>query len=66
VSRGWARPAASLAYIGVEAVLAAGVVTAVHVGSSAGAIALDLAAAALLVAVAGVTGALTPDMEVAP
>lgn len=66
VSRGWARPVASLAYIAVEALLAAGVVLTVHLGTSAGAIVLDLAAAALLVVLAGVTGALTPDVEVAP
>jgi UDP-GlcNAc:undecaprenyl-phosphate GlcNAc-1-phosphate transferase len=65
VARGWPRPAASLTYIGVEAVLAAGAVAAAHLGSMTAAVVMDLAAAAVLVAVAGTTGALAPDQRTA-
>ena len=63
VARGWSRPAASLSYIGFEAVLATGTVVAVHLRSMPAAVAVDIAGAALLVAAAAVTGALTPDQE---
>jgi UDP-GlcNAc:undecaprenyl-phosphate GlcNAc-1-phosphate transferase len=63
VARGWPRPAASLAYIGAQALLAAGVVLAVHLGSLTAALAVDGAGAALLVASAAATGALRPDQE---
>jgi UDP-GlcNAc:undecaprenyl-phosphate GlcNAc-1-phosphate transferase len=63
VARGWPRPAASLAYIVAQAVLAAGVVVAVHLGSLTAALAVDGAGAALLVASAAATGALRPDQE---
>lgn len=64
VARGWPRPAASLAYIGVEAVLAAGVVATVHTHSPTAAVVLDVAAALLVVTAAAATGALRPDDEV--
>jgi UDP-GlcNAc:undecaprenyl-phosphate GlcNAc-1-phosphate transferase len=63
VARGWHRTSASLAYIVVELVLAtAAVVVGRHAGWPA-ALALDLGAAVVLVALAGVTGGLTPDQE---
>jgi UDP-GlcNAc:undecaprenyl-phosphate GlcNAc-1-phosphate transferase len=61
VSRGWPPPAASLAYIATEAVLAAGALVAVHFGVTAVAVAVDLAAAALLTGAAALAGALSPD-----
>jgi UDP-GlcNAc:undecaprenyl-phosphate/decaprenyl-phosphate GlcNAc-1-phosphate transferase len=61
VARGWPRPAASLAYIAIEALLGVGAIVAVHLRATAAAIALDLAAAVLLIAAAGLAGALTPD-----
>jgi hypothetical protein len=65
VRRGWHRTAASLAYIGVEAVLGLGAVAIVrHLGLGA-VIALDAAAAAVLVALAAATGALSPDQGAA-
>ena len=63
VDRGWARPAASLSYIGMEAVLVGGALVAVHAGSMAAAVAVDALGAVLLVASAMATGALTPDQE---
>ncbi len=60
VARGWPRPAASLAYAGMEAALATGAVIAAHLGSMTAAIVVDVAAAAVLIAAAGATGALTP------
>jgi UDP-GlcNAc:undecaprenyl-phosphate GlcNAc-1-phosphate transferase len=63
VDRGWPRPAASLAYIAVEAVLVAGVVVAVHQRSTTASVAVDIAGAALVVAAAAATGALHPDQE---
>jgi UDP-GlcNAc:undecaprenyl-phosphate/decaprenyl-phosphate GlcNAc-1-phosphate transferase len=63
VDRGWARPAASLAYIGMEAVLVAAALVAVHLGSMAAALTVDTLGAVLLVASAMATGALTPDQE---
>jgi UDP-GlcNAc:undecaprenyl-phosphate GlcNAc-1-phosphate transferase len=61
VDRGWHRTWASLAYIGVEVVLGlVAVVAAHHVGLGA-VIALDLVTAALLLALATATGALSPD-----
>lgn len=61
VDRGWPPPAASLAYIGVEAVLVGGALIAVHLHSMVAAIAVDLFGAVLLVALAMATGALVPD-----
>jgi UDP-GlcNAc:undecaprenyl-phosphate GlcNAc-1-phosphate transferase len=63
VDRGWARPAASLAYIGMEAVLVGGALVAVHVGSMVAALVVDALGTVLLVASAMATGALTPDQE---
>jgi UDP-GlcNAc:undecaprenyl-phosphate/decaprenyl-phosphate GlcNAc-1-phosphate transferase len=63
VTRGWPRISASLAYIGMEALLAAGVVVAVHQRSLKISVGVDIAAAALLVATAAATGALHPDQE---
>lgn len=63
VDRGWTRPAASLAYIGVEAVLAAGVVVAVHRHSTTASVVAIVAGAALVVGAAAATGALHPDQE---
>jgi UDP-GlcNAc:undecaprenyl-phosphate GlcNAc-1-phosphate transferase len=61
VARGWPRPAASGAYVAVEAVLATGAVAAVHAGVIAGAVGVAVGAAALVVAGALATGAFTPD-----
>jgi UDP-GlcNAc:undecaprenyl-phosphate GlcNAc-1-phosphate transferase len=63
VAQGWPRPAASLAYIAFEAVLAVGAVAAVHLQSTAAAVGVDTAGAALLVVSAVATGALRPDRE---
>jgi UDP-GlcNAc:undecaprenyl-phosphate GlcNAc-1-phosphate transferase len=63
VARGWPRPAASGAYVAIEAILAAGTLLAIHRHSLTAAVVLDAAAAVLLVALAGATGALTPDDE---
>jgi UDP-GlcNAc:undecaprenyl-phosphate GlcNAc-1-phosphate transferase len=63
VDRGWARPLASTAYIGMEAVLVGAALVAVHLGSMAAAITVDALGAVLLVASAMATGALTPDQE---
>ena len=63
VARGWPGPAASLAYVAMEALLGLGALVAVHVGANAAAIAVDLAAAVLLTVAAGLAGALTPDKE---
>jgi hypothetical protein len=63
VDRGWARPLASAAYIGMEAVLTGAALVAVHLGSMAAAVTVDAFGAVLLVASAMATGALTPDQE---
>jgi UDP-GlcNAc:undecaprenyl-phosphate GlcNAc-1-phosphate transferase len=63
VARGWPAPAASLAYIGLEAMLTAGALVAVHLASVTAAVIIDVAAAVLLVASGAGTGALTPDEE---
>jgi UDP-GlcNAc:undecaprenyl-phosphate GlcNAc-1-phosphate transferase len=63
VTRGWPRPAASLTYVATEALLGVGALVAVHVGATAAAIAVDLAAAVLLTVAAGLVGALRPDQE---
>lgn len=63
VARGWPRSAASLAYVGMEVLLAGGALVAVHLGSMTAAIAVDSLGAVLLVACAAATGALTPDQE---
>ena len=63
VARGWPYPAASLAYIGMEAILAAGAVVAARRASLVWAVALDLVAAGLLVWAAAVIGALGPNKE---
>ena len=61
VARGWPRPAASAAYIGMQALIAAAVVVVVHLGSEPGAVVVCGAAAILLLMSAMVTGALAPD-----
>lgn len=63
VARGWPPTAASLAYIGVEAALAAGVVIAVHQHSLSAAVLIDVAGGACLVVLAAASGALHPDQE---
>jgi UDP-GlcNAc:undecaprenyl-phosphate GlcNAc-1-phosphate transferase len=63
VARGWSAPAASLAYIGLEAILTAGALVAVHLASVTAAVIIDVTAAVLLVASGAGTGALTPDEE---
>ncbi len=63
VAIGWPRPMASLAYVAMAAVLATLAVVAVHIGSMAAAVAVDVAAALLLVASAIATRALSPDEE---
>ncbi len=63
VARGWPPTSASLAYIGMEALLAAGVVVAVHQQSMKASVGLDIVAAALLIVAAAATGALHPDQE---
>jgi UDP-GlcNAc:undecaprenyl-phosphate GlcNAc-1-phosphate transferase len=63
VARGWPRAAASLSYIGMEAVLSGGALVAAHLESLTAAIVVDTAGAALLIASAGASGALTPDTE---
>ncbi len=61
VDRGWPVLAASGAYVAVAAVVAAGVVVAVHRATMTAAVIVDVAAALVLVAGALATGALTPD-----
>lgn len=61
VDRGWPRPAASLAYIGTQAVIAGAAVAAALWGTTTIAVVVDLAVAALLVTLAALTGSLTPD-----
>ena len=63
VARGWSAPAASLTYIGCEALLTVGALVAVHLASMTAAVVLDVAAAVLLVASGAGAGALTPDEE---
>ena len=63
VDRGWSRLAASLVYIGAQAVLTVGVLVAVHLQSMPAAVIVDALGAALLVASAAATGALDPDQE---
>jgi UDP-GlcNAc:undecaprenyl-phosphate GlcNAc-1-phosphate transferase len=63
VQRGWPVAGASGAYIVTTAVVAGGVVVAVHVGSMTAAVAVDMAATLVLVIGAAATGALTPDEE---
>lgn len=61
VTRGWPRLAASLAYIGVEVVVAAGAVVLAHRGTLVAVIIFDAAVALLLVVAAFAAGALAPD-----
>ena len=61
VDRGWPPLAASSSYIGVEAVLVAAALLAVHLDSMGAAITVDLLGAVVLVALAMATGALVPD-----
>lgn len=61
VARGWTRPAASAAYIGTQVLIAAAVVAVVHLGSVPGAVVVCSAGAVLLLTLAMITGALTPD-----
>ncbi len=63
VARGWPATAASLAYIGWEAILTVGALVAIHLASVTAAVIVDVAAAVLLVASAAGTGALTPEEE---
>ena len=66
VARGWSRPAASAAYIVAQGVLAVGAVLAYRQGSLGAALAVDVAGGVALVVAAGLSGALTPDKEIAP
>ncbi len=61
VARGWPVVAASGAYWAVEAVLAAGAVVAVHLGSTGAAVILDAGAAVLVLALALASGSLAPE-----
>jgi hypothetical protein len=61
VARGWSATAASLTYIGCEAVLVAGALVAVRLASVTAAVVVDVAAAVLVVGAGAGTGALTPD-----
>jgi UDP-GlcNAc:undecaprenyl-phosphate/decaprenyl-phosphate GlcNAc-1-phosphate transferase len=63
VRRGWPAPAASLAYIAAEVVVGAAAIAAALLGSPQAVIAVDVAVALLLVACAGLTGALRPDQD---
>ncbi len=63
VASGWPRPAASLAYVAMEGILATAAVIAGLRASVAAAMVVDVAGAALLVASAAVTGALAPDED---
>jgi UDP-GlcNAc:undecaprenyl-phosphate/decaprenyl-phosphate GlcNAc-1-phosphate transferase len=63
VALGWPPTSASLTYIGMEALLVAGVVVAVHQQSMKASVGLDIIAAALLMVAAAATGALHPDQE---
>ena len=63
MQRRWSILATSGAYAAVTALLAAGTVIAVHRATMAAAVAVDVAAALVLVAGAAVTGALHPDEE---
>ena len=60
VERGWSRLSASGVYIAVEVVLAAAAVVVAHHAALGATIALDLVAAAALLALAAATGALSP------
>ena len=60
VARGWSRGGAALAYIGVEAVLAAAALGASKAHTLAGPVAAVVVAAALVVAVGAACGALSP------
>jgi len=66
VQRGWAPPSASVAYIGVQGVVTVAAAVVGRRSLLVAAVAVDLACAALLVALAGATGALTPDREAQP
>ncbi len=63
VQRGWPVVAASGVYIVTSALVATGVLVAVHLISMTAAVAVDAATTLLLVAGAAATGALTPDEE---
>ena len=63
VQRGWPVASASGAYIVTTALVAAGVLVAVHLASMTAAVAVDAAATLLLVIGAAATGALSPDEE---
>ena len=66
VTRGWARPSASAAYIAAQGILTVGAVVAARRSSVAVAVAVDLVGAVALVVAGALVGALTPDQEVAP
>jgi UDP-GlcNAc:undecaprenyl-phosphate GlcNAc-1-phosphate transferase len=63
VQRGWPVVGASGAYIVTTAIVASGVVVAVHLSSMTAAVTVDLATTLVLVIGAAATGALTPDEE---
>lgn len=63
VIRGWPRILASAAYIGMELLLTAAVIFAVHRSSLRVAVIVDVLAAIVLVAAAAGTGALSADQE---
>lgn len=62
VALGWSRPSASLAYIGVEIVLAVLAVLVAHHAALPSAIAFDLGVGVVLVTLAGWAGGLAPDV----
>jgi UDP-GlcNAc:undecaprenyl-phosphate GlcNAc-1-phosphate transferase len=66
VERGWTRSSAAAAYIVAQGVLAVAAVLAYRQGSLGAAVAVDVAGGVALVAAAALSGALTPDQEVAP
>jgi UDP-GlcNAc:undecaprenyl-phosphate GlcNAc-1-phosphate transferase len=61
VARGWSPLAASLTYVAAEAVVATGVLVAVHLVSLTLAVAVDVFAAVVLTAAGLASGALVPD-----
>jgi hypothetical protein len=63
VQRGWPVSAASGTYIATSALVASGVLVAVHLASMTAAVTIDVATTLLLVAGAAATGSLTPDEE---
>ncbi len=66
VARGWPRPAASLAYVAVQAGLVAAAVAVARSSTTAVAVAVDAAGAIVLVALAASTGAFRSPQEADP